>query len=482
MAHTMLRGVNWGSINLNKLLAAGLSASMGMEIQIVSKKEKGGETYDASFSSFSAIHRCSLNYGLSEPSPSVVNQNPHMGPNPKIDTVVDFPSELPSIINQTCMVHHADQRAVTVQWEVECEIAFGFLLVLFLLKPVSFLLIAILLVSFLHLLERNVQPRQKVYIKQLNGISFDCLVDSSETGGSLKAKIQNQTRIPIQEQSLFYEGTPIGNENLLKVYKIADKSTLKLTRKLPGGKLFHVEVLGKNEKLTLELRDESKISDVKNAIYKKAGYDILSQNLLYGASTLGDDDSLKNCGISDFGVLYLILKNNIMNIAEEDLDPRYNFEYPQRDENEYSRGGLPLKRPCGWKKIAIKVLGKYGDDTWLGGNGRTEETASAAREWPVSYHGTSRKNAGPIVKEGFKLEKCRRFLRGKGIYSSPDPEVAEHFAKTFDYENENYKLIFMNRVNIEKTNQKDTPRGKYYITPDEKDIRPYAVLIKKLSK
>lgn len=69
------------------------------------------------------------------------------------------------------------------------------------------------------------------------------------------------------------------------------------------------------------------------------------------------------------------------------------------------RGGFQYKRHYGWKRIAIKVLAKYGDDTWLGCDGmRTEE---APGQWPVSYHGTNMKGTQLILKEGVNPDQKR---------------------------------------------------------------------------
>ena len=86
----------------------------------------------------------------------------------------------------------------------------------------------------------------------------------------------------------------------------------------------------------------------------------------------------------------------------DELDPAFDhgFNSVEDDGRRYMRGGFQYKRPYGWKKIAIKVLGKYGDDTWLGRDRiRTEE---APGEWPVSYHGTNMKGTQLILKEGYK--------------------------------------------------------------------------------
>ena len=38
-----------------------------------------------------------------------------------------------------------------------------------------------------------------------------------------------------------------------------------------------------------------------------------------------------------------------------------------------------------------------------------------------------------------------------GVYSTPDPALAEHFATTFEYQGSRYKVLVQNRVNMEDT-------------------------------
>ena len=86
-----------------------------------------------------------------------------------------------------------------------------------------------------------------------------------------------------------------------------------------------------------------------------------------------------------------------------------------------------------------------------------------------------------ITEDGFELRKGKRFKFGKGVYSTPTPSVAEKYAKVFEHEGKKYKLIFMNRINPDFTREIEEPRiGTYYITSDETQIRPYAILIKEI--
>lgn len=50
------------------------------------------------------------------------------------------------------------------------------------------------------------------------------------------------------------------------------------------------------------------------------------------------------------------------------LDPAYDFDFSTLtdDGKEYKRGDYIYNRPYGWKRIALKVKGKYEDNVWLG--------------------------------------------------------------------------------------------------------------------
>lgn len=61
------------------------------------------------------------------------------------------------------------------------------------------------------------------------------------------------------------------------------------------------------------------------------------------------------------------------------------------------------------EKIALKVLGEYDNNEWLGVS-RYNETDSADKECPVSYHGTQKGFDKAIAEERYALEKGKRIL------------------------------------------------------------------------
>jgi hypothetical protein len=171
------------------------------------------------------------------------------------------------------------------------------------------------------------------------------------------------------------------------------------------------------------------------------------------------------------------------------LAPEFDFDFTLIDDEgeQFIKGGKPYQRPYGSKRIALNVAGKYEkyDDTWLGNT----DTETKSEEWPISYHGTGKHNALTIAEEGFKLSQGKNFVYGKGIYSTPELEVAKLYAKEFQFENETYYCLIQNRVNpkyFKVIDEQQTQIGEYWLSappddnsdlPETELIRPYALCI-----
>ncbi|XP_053274716.1 uncharacterized protein LOC128436850 [Pleuronectes platessa] len=184
-----------------------------------------------------------------------------------------------------------------------------------------------------------------------------------------------------------------------------------------------------------------------------------------------------------------IEKNLIMD-EEEFFDPKYHYDFTKRtDKKIYYRGGEKYERPCGWQRFALKVLDKYHGNTWLGN--RSCRTQSCPGEWPVSYHGTSKKGADCIIEDHY--EPGPRHVFGRGIYSTPDIGEASRYAKTFTSKKngKKYKVVLQNRVN--PAYRKKYKNGLYWLVPIpqgtseaeeqamvERAIRPYGLLLKEV--
>ncbi|XP_076005970.1 uncharacterized protein LOC143000513 [Genypterus blacodes] len=182
-------------------------------------------------------------------------------------------------------------------------------------------------------------------------------------------------------------------------------------------------------------------------------------------------------------------------INEDDFfDPQYDYDFSDPSElPPCERGNEPYARPYGWYRIALKVKGKYPDgDKWLGSNGLRSH--SDPGEWPVSFHGTSLDGAKGIITRNYKAGPGA--LYGRGIYSTPDINVAEElYARTFQSKTtrKHYKVILQNRINPQK--REICTRNDYWLIPvpqgapayEERrivtsSIRPYGILIKELNQ
>ena len=167
-------------------------------------------------------------------------------------------------------------------------------------------------------------------------------------------------------------------------------------------------------------------------------------------------------------------------IPEHQTDSNFDYDYKTNEDSGFERGGRKFTRPCGWKKIALKIKGRYEDDTWFGGVGKREnEKQSMDGEWAISYHGPKDyKTIAAIINNGYDVDKNERANYGKGIYSSPDPATAEGYSQELIYGEKHIKAMIMNRVHMSYT--KVVNRGKFFVTANDCMIRPIAVLIKEV--
>ena len=96
----------------------------------------------------------------------------------------------------------------------------------------------------------------------------------------------------------------------------------------------------------------------------------------------------------------------------------------------------------------------------------------------MSYHGTSHNVTGNIAQEGYNLSKGKRFMYGKGIYSTPAIDVAALYAHSFKHDGHTYQLVFQNRVSAAGLEVIDAPVGEYWLQPRQGKIRPYGICIR----
>lgn len=178
---------------------------------------------------------------------------------------------------------------------------------------------------------------------------------------------------------------------------------------------------------------------------------------------------------SEFSINHNRFRENVL-LDEAFLDQTYDYDFTTIDDSgkTFQRGPEPYKRPCGWYRKAIKVLGKFENETWLG----TDRNA-----WPVAYHGTRADNAKAILRNGLlaggseAVPIVNGAAYGAGIYLSPNHcySGSTYYAKPSTVNDRCYQIMFQVRVKSSSI-RKHSP--DVWVCQNSEDIRPYGILMK----
>jgi hypothetical protein len=225
--------------------------------------------------------------------------------------------------------------------------------------------------------------------------------------------------------------------------------------------------------------------DLKRELESSTSVPAQRQRLVYAQQHLETTRDLGEYSIVNHATIHILMllpdgEQPFYYMDDSLLDPNYDFDFRNvRDgAKKFYRGDYLYTRPCGWDRKALKVLGRYGNNAWLGAGGM--RTESSAGEWPVSYHATAKGRSGNIAQEGFSHSRGKRFPFQRGIYTTPSADVAAMFAPNFEYKGETYKVIFQNRVNPSTMQILRTGGGEFWVSPRQEDVRPYSICLRKV--
>ena len=321
-----------------------------------------------------------------------------------------------------------------------------------------------------------------IYIKLLTGKFFDIDCEPNDTVKAIKEKIQDQGGIPVDQQGLILNGKELDNHCILSDYPTYTNSVVHILLRLKGGGNSYIYVNtpdGKSIRIVIESWSLS-LHELKCLIESETQILASEQKLIYNSKELiGDLLTVNDLRINHEANLFLVYSTKKVGNQNEDfklfdqaiLDPKYDYDFTSIVDlnRKFMRGGNEYKRPCGWKRIALKVKGKYENDIWLGKH-------NGEGEWPVAYHGSNFKGVYGICLKGFDMNKWKREKYGQAHYTTPDINIAESYAKKVSINGQQIKFVIQSRVNPENILiRKD---GKYWLLPNDNDLRPYGLCFK----
>jgi hypothetical protein len=237
---------------------------------------------------------------------------------------------------------------------------------------------------------------------------------------------------------------------------------------------IYIETLTGIKLLIQNLNSKTKVQELKERILNYGIVnDTISQRLVFNGQRLINSNELRNYNISNNNIIYLDIRSyydddkggNINNIIKYLNSNFLNSELILQSLKS-NRNNNHKNFKCEWMRILL-----------------TKNDEKLFKSWPYSYHGTSTRNAKRIADDGFIHSKNYKFNFGHGIFTTPDINLAVSYSNTFIFNGSKYLILFQNRVNpksLVKIPIKKGKGSKYWVSPSVDDVKPYALLIKKI--
>ena len=143
-------------------------------------------------------------------------------------------------------------------------------------------------------------------VEEQRGTTLTLEIQSSDTIGNLKTKIQNVIGIPPYQQTLTFAEQTLLDTHRLSDYSIQNESMIKLSK---GMIIFIKALTGKC--ITLEVEHSDTIENIKSKIQDKEGIPPEYQLLVFAGKEMDDEYTLSDYNVGTDSTIHFLLKFNI---------------------------------------------------------------------------------------------------------------------------------------------------------------------------
>ncbi len=132
---------------------------------------------------------------------------------------------------------------------------------------------------------------------------------------------------------------------------------------------LYITILATKTKLPCVIEREASVDKLKQIIYEQGNILCNKQNLIYCGQEIDEGHLLSEYGIGDSSEISVVClramnADDLLVLDRSSWDQRYDYDFTNIDDKgkRFTLGGVEYRRPCGWKRFTIKVVGKYEDE------------------------------------------------------------------------------------------------------------------------